>query len=82
MKTIREFIENQNQLDFEIIRKITGGSGEVTTSSSEIVKDSCGSCQQVNTTDSFNDCNNNGIWDPGESGTSTSTYQKVDCPTQ
>ena len=82
MKTISKFIKDQDSLDFEIMTKITAGFGDVATSSSRTISDGCGGCQQVDTTDSFNDCNGNGVWDAGESGTSTSMVKQVDCPEQ
>ena len=53
--------------------------GGVSTSSSEILSDGNGNCQQVDKVDEFEDCNGDGIWNDGESGTISSTVVQVAC---
>jgi len=79
MKTIKPFTNDETLLKKQKMSKIFGGNKE-TSKHTEYYPNKCGTCEKVTTTDVYQDCNGNGKWDRGESGTATQTFEEVECP--
>lgn len=80
MKKISSFSESR--LENFNLKKIFGGriNPETPSERTSIIQGEGGCCQQEIYTDSFIDCNENGIWDDNETGGSNTQYYEVDCP--